>query len=177
MEKGRTLGVVLVLCLLLAAGILPCDLRGQEESAQPQTLASASIRGETYYLIRTEAELRAINANAETLGRHYLLAGDITLNGTWTPIGSRMRPFTGAFDGNGYTIYGLTATGRCAGMFGWTRGAEIVNVKLQKANLQTGAFFPIAACARDTRIEHCSINAEQTAEALSPEGTDGSVAL
>jgi len=60
--------------------------------------------------ISTPAELAKI---ANNLRGNYKLTADIYLPevpeglNNWTPIGSRNNPFTGTFDGNGYTISGL----------------------------------------------------------------------
>ncbi|MCL2639118.1 MAG: MBG domain-containing protein, partial [Oscillospiraceae bacterium] len=55
----------------------------------------------------TQANIAQFNTFARGLdgrGRHYILTENVTLSGTWTPIGS----FGGGFDGDGYTISNLT---------------------------------------------------------------------
>src|SRR5699024_5063183 len=63
------------------------------------------------------------------------LAADITLTEDWTPVGiSFVNQYTGTFDGNGYTIRGLTVTGsnEYAGLFGYIDDSGTVkNVKLE----------------------------------------------
>jgi hypothetical protein len=58
----------------------------------------------TAIAITSRAELAAIGNNAATLGLCYYLAFDITISGTWTPIGDNSSPFTGSLNGNSYTI-------------------------------------------------------------------------
>ncbi len=174
-KQGVFLGAVLALFFTLGIGYLAeCAVtRPWPSSAIP----AAQTGGEIHF-IRTEEDLYAMATGADFLGGHYVLDGDITLTRPWKPIGSHLRPFTGTFDGNGHVIYGLKAHGRNAGMFGYTRGAVIRNVVLERATLQGGAFFPIAALAEDTLIEECFINAPR---ARTPEGQhslpDGAAAV
>ena len=56
------------------------------------------------YLVHNENELKLLSYMPNS---HYKLASDITLTEPWTPIGSENVPFTGSFDGDGHTIYGL----------------------------------------------------------------------
>jgi len=69
--------------------------------------------------IRTEAELRAINTAEGGLSGSYILMNHIALTSPWTPIGVADveldsgqivpgTPFSGIFDGNGYTISGIS---------------------------------------------------------------------
>ncbi|MDR0198475.1 MAG: hypothetical protein LBI08_01860 [Methanomassiliicoccaceae archaeon] len=55
--------------------------------------------------------------------------------GNFTPIGMRDRPFSGHYDGNGFSITGMKAvsvssTEAAAGMFGHTDSATVVNTKI-----------------------------------------------
>jgi hypothetical protein len=53
--------------------------------------------------IHTAEELAAIGADPVTLKKNYLLMNDLTLE-NWTPIGKDRGAYTGAFNGNGYTV-------------------------------------------------------------------------
>lgn len=65
---------------------------------------------------------------------NYELAADITLSGTWIPVGTETAPFTGTFDGKGHTIKGLYVTqAKWAGLFGSASGAKISNVNIVDA--------------------------------------------
>lgn len=60
---------------------------------------------EGYTVITSADDLQAINNN---LSGKYILMGDIDLSGeNWTPIGDLSDPFTGEFNGNGYTVSNL----------------------------------------------------------------------
>lgn len=96
-------------------------------------LAAKSAKPE-YYGIKTAEDLRKF-AEAVNSGRSYdryrdesgdvVLLGDIDMTGTteWTPIGTAENPFTGKFDGKGYTIKNIGWTADAAkstahGLFG-----------------------------------------------------------
>ena len=55
----------------------------------------------------------------------------------WEPIGDEDDSFTATFDGNGYTISGLTiiSPATAVGFFGHTRGATIRNITLANASV------------------------------------------
>jgi hypothetical protein len=72
-----------------------------------------------------------------SLNASYVLTADITA-GTWTPIGSVAEPFTGNFDGVGFTISGLTITGNNneQGLFGVIgEGGVVRNLNLTNVNI------------------------------------------
>ena len=82
-----------------------------------------------------------INAGVDT-DRNIVLSEDIDLNATraaaasnWTPIGSEEKPFTGTFDGKGFTIKNLTLVEEEAkegkahvGFISYAKNATIKNV-------------------------------------------------
>lgn len=153
MTRSLVLSLCAVLFFTVAAGWM---LLGGRMSART---AEGARQSAPVIYIRTPEELRAIGDSRESLNGRYVLACDIVLCGAWKPIGSRLRPFTGSFDGNGHVIYGLQLSGgRGAGLFGAAWGAEIRNVTLKKANLKTAARFPVVGYAADTKIKDCCIN-------------------
>lgn len=88
-------------------------------------------------LIRTAEELDRVRDN---LRGRFALAADIDLSGTdsWTPIGDERFPFTGSFDGRGFSIKGLKVqqtNGGCAGLFGKAENALIRGVLLEKPDI------------------------------------------
>ena len=81
--------------------------------------------------ISSAAELAAIRTNSDTLSGSYALTGNIDLSDifSWQPIGDIDAPFTGSFDGSGYTIRGISSSGyEDAGLFGYVENASISNV-------------------------------------------------
>lgn len=99
-------------------------------------MPTASAEDVTY--ITNEAELRAISNN---LSGSYALANDISVTGEWTPIGEdRSNPFTGTFDGCGYSISGLTVTDsklKYVGLFGAAKDAVIHNLSIKDCDIST----------------------------------------
>ncbi|HEY9167840.1 MAG TPA: GLUG motif-containing protein, partial [Candidatus Kryptonia bacterium] len=82
---------------------------------------------------------QAVNDTA--WGAYYLQTANIAASSDtgwdsdsgFTPIGNSTTHFTGAYDGNGYTISGLyiaRGSGLQVGMFGWTQGATLKNIGL-----------------------------------------------
>ncbi len=73
-----------------------------------------------YTPITTAEELKNISRNGK-----YALVRDIDLGGAeWTPIGTSSSPFTGEFDGNGYTVsnFKITTGRQYVGLFGYNKG-------------------------------------------------------
>lgn len=60
-----------------------------------------------YYQIRSAEQLMALIHAPEAWSESFRLTADIALNGDWQGIGTADTPFTGVFDGNGYTISGI----------------------------------------------------------------------
>lgn len=94
--------------------------------------------------LATIAEM--VQAGENFTGKTVTLVGDIDLSATtrnavasnWTPIGTSDKPFTGAFDGNGYTIKNLALVESEAkegkayiGFFGYAKNATIKNVTFE----------------------------------------------
>ncbi len=105
-------------------------------------MKTATIKGETWYLIETEAELRSIGSKAYPLSAKYMLNADITLSKTedWKPLGTLDVPFTGVFIGNGFEIINLTIKDKnvkVIGMFAYVKNAEIGNVTLRNPDIES----------------------------------------
>ncbi|MEG1752144.1 MAG: InlB B-repeat-containing protein, partial [Clostridia bacterium] len=118
---------------------------GASQYAEPT--AEPTIKGygtqESPFLIDSAEKLAkvATNVNAGTnASSYYKLTNNINLSGKiWTPIGSG-NPFSGFFDGNGYSITGLTINsisygfGNYAGLFGYVKNNDnyIKNMSLKQ---------------------------------------------
>ncbi len=104
------------------------------------------------YTITTAAQLawiaQQVNANNNTFaGKTFILASDINLNNMpWNPIGNvnayPSRTFSGVFDGNGFGVYGMTATDEndtngeaTAALFGSVYNATIKNLTVVGATV------------------------------------------
>ena len=88
---------------------------------------------ETWTAVTNASELKAIENN---LAGKYYLANDIELEGSFSPIGwldSGDAAFTGTFDGNGKTVWGIkTESGSNTGLFAINAGT-IKNVTVKNA--------------------------------------------
>ena len=117
------------------------------------TAGALTINDTAYTLVTTAAALQAIKDG--DLAGHYALAGDINASATsgwnsgagFTPIGSYggSSPFTGAFNGLGHTISGLTIskagnTNDGTGLFGMVQNGHISNVGLAGASVGGGGY-------------------------------------
>ena len=98
------------------------------------------------YVVATEQGLQAIaeGINEGTIENDVtiVLNGDIdlsaqrSLTSNWTPLGTSKEPFTGVFDGQGYTIKNLVIDGGSnsnIGFFGYTTNGEIKNLTIENA--------------------------------------------
>lgn len=100
-----------------------------------------------YEEIYTKEQLLALansNSPAEDWAKNYRLMADIDLSGTdFSPIGSEEVPFSGRFDGNGKTLSNLTiergAGSQNLGLFGCIKGASILNLTLENAQVTGGS--------------------------------------
>jgi hypothetical protein len=128
--------------------------------------------------LRDSAALAKIGVDpAYPLDGIYTLGEDLTLN-NWQPVGTAAAPFTGTFDGGGRT---LTINGS-GGIFGFTKGAVIRNVKVAGtivkqggpgATVQVGG---IAGHAENTAITSCVSGADMTITAHGYNSSAGGIA-
>lgn len=80
---------------------------------------------------------------ASDLSAYYVLENNIDCSSTsYTPIGASGNEFTGNLDGNGYVISGVTVDGSDrAGLFGYTIGATIQNLRIENSNFTNSTAF------------------------------------
>ena len=118
---------------------------------QSSELPSWMLGSETTFYITTAQQLKQladeVNAGDSKRDKTYLLANDIDLSAyaNWVPIGrfdppDDMLPFSGVFDGQGYSITGLKISGNedARGLFGYTHLATIRNVVIRNPEIQGG---------------------------------------
>ncbi len=95
------------------------------------------------YIIKTQEELQNLMAlqdvtiNSSLL--YYKLGNDINITNTFEPIGNATNPFTGIFDGAGYTIKNMNieSAEQYVGVFGYIDGGVIKNLTLENATIVT----------------------------------------
>lgn len=154
--------------IVLSSG---CGAKAPQVSAQDKAdivLETTEVDGEEYYVLTSEEDIEAIG-NQYPLSGNYILGNNISLSNEWIPIGSPDNPFTGVFDGNGYTIDNLTVSKKTddMGFFGAARDAVIKDIILENANIDVTSFFPIVYSAENTEITGCSINGDKQEKASS----------
>ena len=95
------------------------------------------------FIIMTEEQFLKISENDETMNYSYILGNNLDFSNYtdidfYNPIGTYENPFTGTFDGNGYTISNLNANYKTQksslGLFGYTANAVIKNLKLENCS-------------------------------------------
>ncbi len=145
-------------------------LRWQRDSE----FAGGSGTEEDPYLIATEQHLDNVR---NYLDKHFLQIADLDLSGHgtppgWEPIGTMANPFTGSYDGGGYTISNLfierpgSWNNRVpAGLFGNIgEEAEIRNLNLDDAEV-TGCYYVGGLVGYNSgNITNVSVNGEVTGE-------------
>lgn len=122
------------------------------------------------FVIGSEAVLRELQEKVNSgetwsswqfafAGSHYQLTGDIALTGSWTPIGTEENPFSGTFDGDGYTVDGLTIQGDgdgASGLFGVVEDGAVRNLGVTGGELSAdGTVGLIAGILRGGEIVRC----------------------
>lgn len=124
-----------------------------------ESLSYNEAVAEGYTVITSAEDLQAMQDN---LAGKYILMADIDLAGeNWTPIGDIRDPFTGEFNGNGYTISNLTLDNNTRdyyGFFGRVEGAEISNAGFENANVRGKMWVGIlAGYSYNTNISNCFV--------------------
>lgn len=149
--------------------------QGGTQSVSVALTASAQWDGESREEVSPSAEgVYEIGSGAELAwfadmvnsgtGANYavLLTNDIDLGGeAWAPIGSGSKPFSGSFDGGGFTVSGLQVSGvNYAGLFGYLKGSSAQNAVVKNLVVQgtvsgTDDVGGIAGRADNTTFENC----------------------
>ena len=100
------------------------------------------IDGNTYKVSNANGLMAWNDAVQKNLSLNCTLTADINLTGKeWTPIGDYENPYTGTFDGGGYTIKNLTITQyeNYVGMIDFLgSGGKVQNLTLENVNITGG---------------------------------------
>lgn len=104
-------------------------LSGDGTSENPYVITDAY---QLFYLAQ------ALQNSSDLASANYELTHDIDLSGQiWTPIGTEKYPFTGTFNGNGYTISNFfldLEASAYAGIFGYVKNATITKLSVDNVN-------------------------------------------
>ncbi|HAN71193.1 MAG TPA: hypothetical protein DCQ36_06335 [Actinobacteria bacterium] len=120
------------------------------------------------------------------MGASFRQINDITLSGNWVPLGNNditMPPFTGTFDGGGFTISNLLIPLKVApepeflnthvGLFGLARGATLTGINISSGSV-TGRNLVggLVGEARNTSITNSSSSVTVTGVGMPPEAPE-----
>lgn len=138
--------------------------------------------GQDSYYISTMEELaglsRLVNEGNAFEGKTIYLTNDLIDSERIDPIGTKMHPFSGKFDGMGYKVmytYNIPeGDDAYTGMFGYAEGAEIYNVGVLAASaLGTEANGGLIGYAVDTDIRQCFFEGDILASGANTGGLVG----
>lgn len=117
-------------------------------------LVSAAV-GLTLCIGAAATDITALSQITDLAGE-YELTADVRLSENFVPIGSENAPFTGTFNGGGFTVSG----GSYAALFACTDGAEIRDLNVTQSTVGADTVFGgIVGTARGaTLIEGCSFS-------------------
>lgn len=164
---------------LLAAMMLTMIVVGTSAAAWDGTTVSESLKGEgteaSPYLVESAADLaflaKSVNEGTNYEGKYITQTADIDLGGKeWTPIGygfdfkdahdvsmKTEKPFSGVYNGCGYSITGLSITKNTlenVGLFGYIRStnaeAGVANLKVEGSITIDNPAYPYTNSASES---------------------------
>lgn len=115
------------------------------------------------YIIKTEENLQDISG---ALSSVFKIVNDIYITRNFTPIGKSDGKFTGKLLGENFTIYNFkTASGDYKGLFAYTNGGTIQDLKMKNATLSVGSYgaFLIANSDNGTVVSNVHLDGTITA--------------
>lgn len=149
-RKTASIFLSIVLVLMMSLTAFAADFEGKGTKAEP-------------YVISTAAQLDTLSARVaageDFSGKYFVLSSDITVSGSFAPIGNKDNAFSGNFNGNGKTVSGLNVQSDYAGLFGNCKDAAIASVTVKGTLFATDYAGAIVAYAENTVIEDCVCSA------------------
>ena len=131
----------LLLALILLCSVFPVSASEiKDVSALEEYSIDADTSAVTEFKISSAESLRALSAASKSSnmnGMTFYLASDIELAGSFSPISdvsALADAFAGTFDGNGYSITGLSVSSSSTngiGLFGWVNGGTVRNLRVE----------------------------------------------
>lgn len=133
------------------------------QSASTGVLRAAALAAKPSYVLRAPSvsnkiailDATGLVAMNQNLSGDYSLEADLTLSGTYTPIGGNSYgAFTGKFDGNFHSISGMQVSGvTYGGLFGLTSSATIQNVGVRNGSVKAAYAGGIVGQATSSALE------------------------
>ena len=142
-------GVIIILGVVLASAMSSGVLADAPTESEYSDILNDTEGDGTIsnpHVVTTLDELQSINSS---LSAHYVLGNDINASETelwnsgagFTPIGKLRDPFSGNFNGQGYTVDGLyinLTNSYDIGLFGDVNSADIKNIGVTNIDIQGG---------------------------------------
>lgn len=92
------------------------------------------------WVLKTAADLKYLSGNSSHWASHFILGSDIDASSVTSPTGNSTTPFSGSFDGKGYSIKNLaisqSAEDEPTGLFGVVDGATVKNLGVIDADIR-----------------------------------------
>lgn len=144
MKKNKIISIFL--SVILSTAIFVPSFAVNEENRFIKSVAVNKTVPDGYTEITSVDELNAVRDN---LDGKYILMNDVDLSSVtnWTPIGNKDVPFTGVFNGNGYSVKNLSVTevsNKSVGLFGDINNATVANVYIEKVNIKINNPYQVA---------------------------------
>lgn len=146
--------------LICLSFLLPCAA----VQAEPLPFAGGGGTADNPYLIENEIQLNSVRFYLDAC---FLVTADITCTMAWESIGTPSGPFTGCFDGGGYTISGMQGSASLPGtayqgLFGCNAGT-VRNVNIVGCRFSASAKTAYAGAIAGVNsgiIEGCSASGQ-----------------
>lgn len=146
--KKRIISLLLALCMVL--NFAPVSVVAETDDEEPGETYTPAEEDGVYLLDSEEALLwLAEQVNGGNGALRVRLTDNIALSGEWTPIGTEDNPFSGSFDGDGYTISGLSIE---------------VELESDSATVYLGLFGSVEGESTTNRAEICDLTVEGSVE-------------
>ncbi len=130
------------------------------------------------YRIATADHLLWLSQNSGEWGKYFIQTADIDASGISNPIGGTPA-FTGGYNGLGHTITGLSlnTTAGNQGLFGFTNGAEIKNLRVIGASITGGSGVGVLIGRADgpTTVSNVFVSGTVTSSATNASDAGGLV--
>jgi len=110
------------------------------------------------YLLSKTEDLTALAANSGDWSAAFKMTADIALTAEFSGIGNVSNPFSGIFDGGGFSIEGLkmTSSANATGLFPYVNGGTIRFLALPDAVITGGTFVgALVGIAHSGNISEC----------------------
>lgn len=163
MKKFVSIILAAVLCMGMFSGISAFAA----EKTFVKSVAVNDTVPDGYTGIRSVEDLIAVRNNLE--GKYILMNNlDASSIAEWKPIGDKDAPFTGVFNGNGYTISNISITdssNKSIGLFGEIKNAIIANVCVENISVKINYPYQVTYCVgavagsiSSSNVLNCSAN-------------------